>query len=684
MSHCHDALLDGLNPQQAEAVRRTEGPVLVLAGAGSGKTRVITTRIAYLIATDKAAPSSILALTFTNKAAEEMRERVAEVIGKEAAGQVVLSTFHSFCVRVLRAEIEHLGFRRNFTISTESDTRTLLRRCLHDLTHGKESYDPAIFLGKIGEVKNAGLDRPKPVKAKAKTTAARDRYDDQFGEVFDRYQSALRAANAMDFDDLLMLTLKLWREHPEVRARYQKQFRYILVDEYQDTNRVQYELLRILAGDHRNLCVVGDDDQSIYSWRGADLRNILSIEKDFPEAHVVRLEQNYRSTVTILNAANQVIAHNSQRRPKNLWSALGAGRSLDWFTVANEEQEAREAVGWLRYIQSKSDAKYSDFAILYRSNQQSRPFEIAFRQAEIPYVVIGGQDFYERAEIKDVVSYLKVMVNPRDEAAFLRIVNVPRRGIGDTTLHRVHDYCRAHSVGTIKGLRALLDRDGLPQNTQAGIREILDIITTYRKRFRTPGMSLTDTILDLIERIDYRGEVFRSCRSADQFKFRWSNVEALLDSIGEYENSTSSPSLSDFLDRSALTNDDDRFARTQRRQQGVTLMTIHSAKGLEFPFVFIVGVEEGILPHAKSLNDGAIEEERRLFYVALTRGQRHVTLFEAASRERGEKRIPSQPSRFLSEIPPELMRQQIRAVRDMEEAPREQKPASKRRRASRK
>ena len=676
-------LVRELNPEQREAVCHTEGPVLVLAGAGSGKTRVITSRIAYLVATERATPSEILAVTFTNKAAAEMRERVASLVGTAAARQIAISTFHSFCVRVLRAEIERLGYRRNFTISSESDARTLLRRSLEDMDGDREAYDPSIFLEQIGMVKNAGLDPAKKPVTADESSRTMEKYRRLLPEIYDRYQSALRAANTVDFDDLLLLTLALWDDHPEVLERYQDRFRYTMVDEYQDTNRVQYRLLRALTSRRRNLCVVGDDDQSIYSWRGADIANILSFEKDYPEACIVKLEENYRSTESILNAANAVIAHNRHRREKKLWSRLGQGRALDRFITADDEGEAKEAVKWLKHIQEKSEARYSDFAVLYRSNIQSRPFELAFRQAGIPYVVVGGQAFYDRAEIRDIVAYLKVIANPRDEASFLRVVNVPRRGIGDVTLHQTHDLCREQSLSLGKGLAARLKQGDLPGHTEAGIRDFLALLTEYRQRFRTCEGGLTAVLQALLVRIGYRDETLRTTKTPAQFEARWSNVEALVSAVAEYEAQTDHPSLAGFLDQSALASDDDRRSPEEERRRGVTLMTIHSAKGLEFPFVFVVGLEEGILPHEKSLTARALEEERRLFYVALTRGMRHVTLFEALSRERHGRVRPSKSSRFLAEIPPELVRSQIRAVADMEKeppCPRKAKKASRRRR----
>lgn len=677
-------LLDGLNPQQAEAVRHTEGSLLILAGAGSGKTRVITRRIAYLVAERIAEPEDILALTFTNKAAEEMRARIAELVGRNVAERILLSTFHSFCLRVLRTECEHVGYRRNFTVSSESDTRAIVRRMLDDIADVKESFSPAIVLERISLVKSGKSALPGNGKSAAdgKSEPGTDaKYGKWLPDFFDRYQSALRAANTMDFDDLLVLTLKLWQEHPRVLGRYQKQFRYVMVDEYQDTNRTQYELLAALVSAHRNLCVVGDDDQSIYAWRGAGIENILDFEREYAEAKVVRLEQNYRSTTTILDAANSVIVNNRQRRPKTLWSDLGTGRVIDWIVTGDDEHEAKEAVGWLRHVLQKSNADFGDFAMLYRSNLQSRPLEIALRQAGIPYEVYGGQDFFERSEVRDVVAYLRTIANPWDETAFLRIVNVPRRGIGDVTLHEVHDLCRAESLTLGKGLAQALARGKVATQAEQGIRGFLAVLTEFRRQFRECNGHLSLTLTHLLDAIGYHAELVRTSKTPDQAKMRWANVEAIVAALADYERSTPQPTLRGFLDVSSLDTSDFKGRGRERRKDAVSLMTIHSAKGLEFPFVFVMGVEEGLLPHDKSVDERAIEEERRLFYVALTRGQRHVTLFEALSRVRHGRERMTKTSRFVLEIPELLVNRHVRAARDMVEL-RVTRPKQPARRAS--
>jgi superfamily I DNA/RNA helicase len=672
-----------LNPAQREAARHTEGPVLVLAGAGSGKTRVITRRIAHILDNGFAEPSQILAVTFTNKAASEMRERVAELVGKKEASAIFISTFHSYCLQVLRKHITHLGYRKNFSIAGDSDSRTLLRRVVEDLG-SSETFDTGTFQSQISLMKNAN-EAPDPTKPMPVENETGEKYAENFAEVYERYHSALRAANSVDFDDLMLLTLRLWNEHPEMHALCRGAFKYVMVDEYQDTNKVQYELIRKLVSEHRNLCVVGDDDQSIYAWRGADSSIILDFDQHFPDAKVITLDQNYRSTTTILSAANAVIRNNIKRRDKNLWSDLGAGRKLDWIVCSDEEAEAEEALKWMKFIQDRTGARYNDFAFLYRSNQQSRPLEITLRQAGIPYVVVGGQDFFERAEVRDIISYLKVIANPRDEAAFLRVVNMPRRGIGDATLHKIHELCRDHKMSLGQATAELLKQgvDGgavqlalvedpdervrqfKEQKTEKGLRDFLRLLDKFRKRFREKDGTLRTIVEDLINAIDYHGELVRSCKSPQQVTNRWNNVEVVVKAVGDYEEKAEKPSLSDFLDESHLNTDQTRFGKDERKKTGVTLMTIHSAKGLEYPFVFLMGVEDGLMPHERSIKENNIEEERRLFYVALTRGKRHVTMFECLSRMKGGKEKICKTSRFLAEIPAELYNQHLKASRQM-------------------
>ncbi len=665
--------IQGLNPAQRDAVLQTGGPVLVLAGAGSGKTRVVTQRIAHIVSKKLAEPSEILAVTFTNKAAGEMRERVSKLIGKKLGSEVVLSTFHSFCLQVLRQHIEHLGFRKNFTIAGEGDAHTIIRRVLDDLDGVRESFSPGAFRAQISLAKGANgpADIARDVtdaEADPDGVALQDKYLVWLPEISERYQSALRAANALDFDDLLSYVLKLWDEHPRILARYQKRFKYVMVDEYQDTNPVQYALVRRLVAKHENLCVVGDDDQSVYGWRGADVRNILDFEKDFSGAKIITLGQNYRSTKTILAAANAVIAHNKERRIKKTFTQLKEGRAIDWMVVGDDEHEAKLAAAWLKNVREKATARYSDFAVLYRSNNQSRAFEIAFRNAQIPYVVIGGQEFFERAEVRDIIAYLKVLANPRDEPSFLRVVNMPRRGIGDKTLHAVHDLCREQGLPFAKGLALALKEGRVSGPAEHGVGEFLALLTEFRPRLRDGREGLADLVGELVQRIAYKAELERTSKSLEHAGLRWENVEAVIQAVEAYEQSAANPTLHGFLDESSLNSDADRSSKDERRKTGVTLMTMHSAKGLEFPFVFIAGCEEGLVPHERSVRDGAIEEERRLFYVALTRAKRHITLFEALSRNRHGREKMCETSRFLSEIPENLINKRIHAAKDMVEA----------------
>jgi superfamily I DNA/RNA helicase len=642
----------------------TDGPVLVVAGAGSGKTTVVTRRIAYLLKKKLATPDQLLAVTFTNKAALEMRDRVASLVGKKAAKVIEISTFHSFCLKVLRKHIELLGYRKNFTIAGEGDSRTLLRRVLDDIEGAGELFSPAMFRAEISLRK--GRTEPEAT-APAKEGAA-EKYETWMPEVYGLYESALRAANSVDFDDLLGLTLKLWNEHPHILATYQEKFRYVMVDEYQDTNPVQYGLVRRLVEKHSNLCVVGDDDQSIYGWRGADVRNILRFEKDYPSAKIVTLDQNYRSTRTILRAANAVISRNSARREKKMWSDVGEGRPIDWLITGDDDHEAKMAVAWLDHIQGKTGARNGDFAILYRSNTQSRPFELALRKAGRPYVVIGGQDFFERAEVRDIVAYLKVLANPTDEPAMLRIINVPRRGIGDASIMAVHQRCKDAKAAFNVGLRDALGAGELSRTAQQGVEEFLTITDQHRRLFSADGPTLGENVRSLVDAIDYRDEVNRTSKSREQADFRWENVETVMKAVEQYEGEAENPTLHDFLDVSSLNGDEGRYSKEDRRKNAVTLQTIHSAKGLEYPFVFVAGVEEGLLPHDRSIKENSLEEERRLFYVAMTRAKRHLTLFEAHARVKHGRERMSVTSRFMKDIPAELITQHVYAARDMVEA----------------
>ena len=658
----------GLNADQLEAVRHIKGPLLVLAGAGSGKTSVVTRRIARLINKEHAKANEILAVTFTNKAAGEMRERVSSLVGKRKAEAVTISTFHSFCLKVLREHIEHLGFRKNFTISGEGDSRTIIRRIVEDMDGVEETFDQGMLREQISLAKGANTETfslTVPEEESKEEKVTREKYETWLPEIYEQYQSALRAANTLDFDDLLTYVLKLFAEHPRILGAYRKRFKFVMVDEYQDTNPTQYQLVQLLVAKHKNLCVVGDDDQSIYGWRGADVRNILQFEKDFPKAKIVTLTQNYRSVVSILDAANSIIKNNAKRREKTLFSALGAGQPLDWILTADDEHEAKTTADWIAEIRSSTGADFRDIAILYRSNTQSRPYEIAFRTLGIPYTVVGGQDLFDRAEVRDIISYLKALANPWDEAAFLRIVNMPRRGIGDKSLHTVHDLCRTRKLSLGKGMATALREGAIHGSAEKGMRSFLGLMSETRRKFKERKKSMSDLLQELVDVIGYKNELERTSKSLEQARMRWENIEAVIEALDEYESRTKGATLGTFLDQSSLNTDLDNSNDDDARTNAVTLMTIHSAKGLEFPYVFIAGVEEGLLPHDKSMREGAVDEERRLFYVALTRAQKHCVLLEAcARRKHGRDRICT-TSRFMKEIPNELLNKHVRAARDM-------------------
>ncbi|HOK89997.1 MAG TPA: UvrD-helicase domain-containing protein [Candidatus Hydrogenedentes bacterium] len=660
-----DRYEQGLNEAQQAAVNHVSGPLLVIAGAGSGKTRVITHRVAALIGRGYARPDEVLAVTFTNKAAAEMRDRIFALVGDDAR-RVCVETFHAYCVRELRRFADRLGWRKDFSIASESDARALIRRAAEDIALGGDGLSFDIVRDCFSRMKNNGADdtlEGEPELPDTLAASARgEKYRQHLRLIFDRYQSALRAANSMDFDDLLVMTLRLWKSCPDVLGDARRRARFILVDEYQDTNRVQFELIRTLAGPDRNVCVVGDDDQAIYGWRGADVRNILQFERHFPGARVITLDVNYRSTGMIIEAANHVVAHNRQRREKTLRAVNAPGRKLDLFTVADEDHEALEAIRWLLHIRRKTGAPWSAFAMLYRTGAQSRPLEMALRAADIPYEVFGSQDFFERIEVRDIIAYLRLMVNPRDEQAFLRVVNVPRRGIGDATLELAHRICQQENKTLGMALAAILERDAAPRPAVAGIRSFLRIVMTYRKRFHEAGRNLAGVARDLVAEIGYLEALRSSSRSQAQYDTRAEGVNLVLNAIEKYAATAEFPSLRDFLDRTHLNADRFGNGRDDRSVDAVSLMTAHSAKGLEFPYVFILGMEEGLFPHARSVEENGIEEERRLFYVALTRGMKMVSLFHALERRQGEKTRPAEPSRFLAEIPEALLVRQARVA----------------------
>ncbi|MBV6482268.1 MAG: UvrD-helicase domain-containing protein [Candidatus Omnitrophica bacterium] len=641
--------LSALNPEQREAVEHRGSPLLILAGAGSGKTRVITMRIAHLLATGAALPENILAVTFTNRAAMEMRERVASLVSEKSARALTVSTFHSCCAQILRKEIEVLGYSRKFTIYDASDQRTLLTRVFSEFSHGKETFDIGTFAYRISRSKNKGLDPDtyEPFYF--------DKYDDRISHVWKSYQEALKARDALDFDDLLLLTHQLLKNHPGVLEKLRKQFTQVLIDEYQDTNHLQFEIARLLCEKHRNLCVVGDDDQSIYGFRGAEVSNILEFEQRFPDARIITLSRNYRSTENILKAANAVINRNINRRQKELWSKLGEGQPIEMVTAEDENDEARFIALAIQRIKAEKKLSWSDFGVLYRSNIQSRPFEIIFRQNRIPYVVIGGMEFFDRKEVKDIASYLRVLSNPKDDISLRRIINVPRRGIGDTSLQRLND-------AAVKNRRPLYDilKDSsslnLPDATQAGIHQFLSLIDHTQKVIRQENLSRG--VLALIHKSGYLEDLEQTSPSQAAFEMRKEITLEMVNTAEAYERETQSPSLWGFLQNASLDSDYKNNNKDKKfEQETVRLMTLHSAKGLEFPVVFLAGLEEGLLPHARSMSlDTDVLEERRLFYVGMTRARQQLFLTMTDMRTvRGRSKTTTE-SRFIGEIPPEFIR----------------------------
>lgn len=631
------ALLDELNPQQREAVLQTEGPVLVLAGAGSGKTRVLTFRIAHLIASRTAQPGDILAMTFTNKAAGEMRERVEQLVPTSIRGMWV-GTFHSLFARLLRREADRIGYDRNFTIYDANDQLALVKLILKDLKISSQNMSPKALNHKISRAKNAMQD-PQQYELNANNPDK-----ELVASVYKVYEKRLKENNAMDFDDLLIKPIELFITYPLVKEYYQDRFKYILVDEYQDTNRAQYQVLNLLGEKHKNICVVGDDDQSIYRWRGAELRNILDFEKDYPQCKKYRLEQNYRSTTSILGLAHSVVKRNIERHPKKLWTQKQGGQPVSMITVYNELEESQTIVEKISQELRQNKRSFSDFAVLYRINAQSRVLEDAFRMEGIPYMIIGGVRFYERKEIKDILAYLQVLVNPTDSVSLRRIINYPPRGIGDSTLARLDAFAREQNITLYQALSRAPSVPHLQSRTRDRIIELYEFLEKYRYLLNeiSPAELSSSFIheLGIIKHLDEQGTVEAASRIE--------NVRELLQAIVEYnENAGEEATLEDYLQQISLITDIDRW---DERANAVTLMTLHAAKGLEFPVVFIAGLEEGLFPLSRSIDDPfALEEERRLFYVGATRAKDKLYLLWARNRKRyGQNR--SYKSRFLKEI----------------------------------
>jgi DNA helicase II / ATP-dependent DNA helicase PcrA len=633
-----DDLLEGLNPAQYEAVTHGEGPLLVVAGAGSGKTRVLTHRIAHLIQAHGVSPFEILAITFTNKAAGEMKERIGRLVGP-VADKMWISTFHSACVRILRRDAQRLGYPSAFTIYDQADAVRLTGYVIRDLNIDPKRFPPRSVHATISAAKNEGLD------AFDYTEQASVIHERKIADVFTEYQARLRRAGAMDFDDLLGVTVELLRKEPEVLEHYQRRFGNVLVDEYQDTNPVQNDLVMLLGEEHRNVCVVGDLDQSIYAFRGADMRNLLEFETTFPDATVVVLEQNYRSTQTILDAANAVIAHNLSRKPKDLWTEAGAGDKIVRFQGEDEGDEAQWVTHQISALHDAGDLRWSDLAVFYRTNAQSRVIEEQFLRAGIPYRVVGGTRFYDRKEIKDALAYLKAIVNPTDEVSVKRVLNVPKRGVGDQTVGRLDAYARAHGMTFIDALRRW-DDAGVSARSARGIEAFLTLIDELATETAGGPASLIEQI---VQRTGYAAEL--EAERSIEAEGRLENLAELVGVAREFDD------VDTFMEQVSLVADTDSLPdEDDPTDTGVVLMTLHAAKGLEFPVVFLIGMEEGVFPHMRSLTEPAeLEEERRLCYVGITRARQRLFLSHAWCRSLHGSTMYNPPSRFLDEIPADLI-----------------------------
>lgn len=638
--------MQGLNKEQLDAVQTVNGPMLILAGAGSGKTKVLTCRIAHLL-NQGVYPYRILAITFTNKAAAEMRERVDKMAGPMAK-DVWLFTFHAFCARVLRRDIDKLGtYGTNFAIYDTTDTKNLIKHILKEMNLDEKRFQPASICSHISNAKNALLTPEEYAKQ------AGEFFEQQVAKIYFAYQQKLQTNNALDFDDLLLLTLKLFKENAEVREKYQNKFDYLMVDEYQDTNHAQYLLTKILAAKHRNICVVGDADQSIYGWRGADIQNILDFEKDYPDAKLVKLEQNYRSTQVILDAANAVIENNTGRKPKNLWTDNGTGSEIVYYHAVDERDEARFVLEKVQELQQKENAKLGDMAILYRTNTQSRVFEEMLVKSGVPYTMVGGTKFYERKEIKDILAYLRLVFNPHDSLSLLRIINVPRRGIGDATLGKL----QAYAAGTEQSLFDVISNAGSVPGLSSRFASKLDELSEvlFELMGEAAEASVKQLIDDVMHKTGYLEELELSKNAQDQSRI--DNLQEFLSVAEDFAEKSArngeEASLENFLSDVALVADIDD---AEMGEDSITLMTLHSAKGLEFPTVFLVGMEEGIFPHARTLLDeNEIEEERRICYVGITRAEKHLFLSNARMRMIYGRTLSYPPSRFLQEVPRNLI-----------------------------
>jgi len=630
-------IIAALNPEQRVAATHRYGPLLILAGAGTGKTRVITARVAWLL-DQGVSPDNILAVTFTNKAAREMHQRISKTSGKAAAKKLTVSTFHSLCVRILRRDSVRLGYKNNFSIYDESDQLGLIKKIIARTAARDENMEPGLVKNLISKAKNSSWNAPEDEET-------------LLGAIYFRYERELRALNSMDFDDLLLNTVKLFREYPEARDHWRERFEYLLVDEFQDTNRLQLELVAQLAGSRRNVCVVGDDDQSIYGWRGAEVSNILEFEQHFPDPRVVKLEQNYRSTSAILQTANRLIKFNAQRRAKQLWSAVPGGQSIRVVRSPGDREEAEFIVGEIYEQKATKNLQWEDFAILFRMNSQARVLEENMRRMQIPYRLVGGKSFFDRREVKDVMAYASAILNPEDDVSLLRIVNSPPRGIGETTLSLALE----QSVKEERSLFATLCSEEFlsvcARKAATAVRKFAGELREMQERIDDSDAGHGAAFRDFIEESGYLENLRRSCRTPDEAEGRLENVRDLLRDLEAFEQ-RSLDGLRGFVDELSLNRDK---SEKDDERPGVTLITLHAAKGLEFPHVYLVGLEDGILPHERSKEEGTIDEERRLLYVGITRAMQHLTISHCASRTRFGSPMACRPSPFLEEIEGEFV-----------------------------
>lgn len=644
MQFLTEKLLTGLNEQQKEAVKTTEGPLLIMAGAGSGKTRVLTHRIAYLMVERGVNPYNILAITFTNKAAREMKDRIGALLGG-AAEEVWISTFHSACVRILRRDIDRIGYNRNFTILDTTDQQSVIKGILKEKNLDPKKFDPRGILAAISSAKNELIDPETFSKRQGG-------YMDQIvSEVYTEYQKRLKKNQALDFDDLIMVTIQLFQRVPEVLEFYQRKFQYIHIDEYQDTNRAQYMLVKLLASRFQNLCVVGDSDQSVYGWRGADIANILSFEKDYPQSRAIFLEQNYRSTKRILHAANEVIKNNLNRKPKNLWTENTDGCNIAYFRGDNQQTEAQFVAGKIQELTASGQRKRSDIAILYRTNAQSRVIEEVLMKSNIDYNIVGGIKFYDRKEIKDLLAYLRLIANPADDISLQRVINVPKRGLGSTSLDKISRYAQDNDLTMYEAL-AEADFIGISSKAAKTALEFRRLIETYTQQ--QEYLSVSELVEEVLERTGYR-DMLKAEKTIES-QSRLENIEEFLSVTKNFEDNSEDKSLVAFLTDLALVADIDEVGKEEKVQDSVVLMTLHSAKGLEFPVVFLMGMEEGVFPHSRSLMDeNEMEEERRLAYVGITRAEEELYLTNAQMRTLYGRTNMNPVSRFISEIPADLI-----------------------------